>query len=375
MAQPPKTAAFVSHSAELAGAERSLLEHARSLQDVRIQVIVVVPKRGPLVAKLKDLGIRCLRIRYPWLMRAKPCSALEFRARQMFSRLVAKTLSFDQSLRAANVIISNTAVISAGYHLAQFLNVRHYWLLHELPSQFQEHARMLNFISETGSQLIANSYYTIEQWRQASDQLLNLDVDPLYPPVHPPQLEFIPQPPPEPSPSATLNLATIGRLCPEKRQTAVIHLAHAFTAFYGRINIILVGPADPAYQAELVRMTRRVNNEKLTLTMLPWHPTPFAQIPPDSLVVQPSTSETFGRVLIEAHHAGFLTLSCFSPAQEELLGAQREYTIAVNDVEHPQLEAIRKQLADPGWKSKAIRNAQKCVAAFSQKQQLLSRFK
>lgn len=61
---------FVSHSARLQGAERSLLSLVRAARARRVRIVVVLPAAGPLEAALRDLGVVDIyKINLPWWVR------------------------------------------------------------------------------------------------------------------------------------------------------------------------------------------------------------------------------------------------------------------------------------------------------------------
>lgn len=296
---------LVGHSAELGGAELSLMEEARAFEDQGKPTLTILPRTGPLTQLLTDKGLRTYQTRYPWLMRDKPMTSFEYHSRQVFSRLKAFQCSLGEQFKAVEQVITNTAVISFGYHLAKSLRASHTWLVHEIPSQFVEHKQMIDFMVQQDVTLTANSHFTIDAWLEQTKRSVQLEPEPRLPIVSRPALTTTPISIPEPDSRATLNLTTIGRICEAKAQADIIDLACLLASHYDRVVITLVGDADKDYLDHLFQKLDSLQRPRIELIHQKAHFAPFTQIARDSLVVQSSHNETYGRVLQEARLAGF----------------------------------------------------------------------
>ena len=60
----PIRVGFVSHAAELGGAERALLECIEDLSGGDFEFYVTTPRDGPLISALKDLGVTVATFQY-----------------------------------------------------------------------------------------------------------------------------------------------------------------------------------------------------------------------------------------------------------------------------------------------------------------------
>lgn len=122
---------FVSHSADLAGAERSMYELIEGLQDVPgITCCVVVPRDGPLRARLDGLGVAVRTLPLPPWTSQSPSrrgiardAARVLRATSRLLRLIARI--------HPSVVVTNTITIPAGAFAARLAGTPHVWYVHE----------------------------------------------------------------------------------------------------------------------------------------------------------------------------------------------------------------------------------------------------
>jgi len=129
---------FFSHSAGLAGAERSLLELVTDLVHNEGTVCsVVVPADGPLVTALTQAGAACLVSSYGWwcdwrcdVSSAIPAPDALERLRPDLENLLCKTLPILARVNP-DVIQTQTMVIPWGAVAAALLDKPHVWSVHE----------------------------------------------------------------------------------------------------------------------------------------------------------------------------------------------------------------------------------------------------
>lgn len=122
---------FVSHSAGMLGAERSLLEIASEARADGHEVFVTMPDEGPLAAELKAAGcITFVLPTYSWLGPHHwfpPLGAARLlqgqRSVRGFRRLIQQT--------APDVVVTNTSVVSAAATAAEQIGVPHVWIVRE----------------------------------------------------------------------------------------------------------------------------------------------------------------------------------------------------------------------------------------------------
>ena len=124
---------FFSHSAELAGAERTLLELVTELiKDYGVVCTVVLPKDGPLKERLEQIGAATRLIDYSWWYDQAILTDEKVKELCLNS---AKNLLYNlkQVLRRINpdIVFTNTMSIPWGAMAASFLQKPHVWFVHE----------------------------------------------------------------------------------------------------------------------------------------------------------------------------------------------------------------------------------------------------
>ncbi|HYC00675.1 MAG TPA: glycosyltransferase family 4 protein [Candidatus Limnocylindrales bacterium] len=131
----PTCIVYVSHTAELYGAERSLatlvLEQQRAW---RFRPIVITPTPGPLVDLLRHHGVDVRIRRFGYWLRWQERRFDRLLAIAMLAQCVIGALRLRASLRRAGaaVVYSNTMASPFGAILASILGVPHVWHVREL---------------------------------------------------------------------------------------------------------------------------------------------------------------------------------------------------------------------------------------------------
>jgi len=124
---------FFSHSSQLGGGERSLLELITGLiRDHGVICSVFLPNKGPLRKKLEEVGASTLIHEYGWWCNSNLRSAAEIALRHINS---FKT-TFDNIREKVeninpDVVFTNTMVIPWGAIVASILNKPHVWFVRE----------------------------------------------------------------------------------------------------------------------------------------------------------------------------------------------------------------------------------------------------
>ncbi|SCX63312.1 glycosyltransferase family 4 protein [Nitrosospira sp. Nsp1] len=162
---------FVSHTAGKGGAEFALLELLQGLVAEGIDCKVLVPKKGPLLAALDQLGIEWKIIGYPfWVAGA--------RRRWMSGRVLrtARTLLLAVPMAQiitkwkCDLVCSNTMTIGAGALAAWLAKRPHIWHLHEFgyrdPNLLFDlgERRTAQLMDRLSAIFIANSYAVVKHY-------------------------------------------------------------------------------------------------------------------------------------------------------------------------------------------------------------------
>src|SRR5581483_26872 len=129
----PLSVCFFAHSAQLAGAERSLLELVRELVSGHgVQCSVVLPGAGPLDQALKRVGATTIQASYPWWCESPGGNAANGTDR-LKSGLVTMLRSVLPALKHINadVFVTHSLVVPWGAVAASLLGRPHVWSICE----------------------------------------------------------------------------------------------------------------------------------------------------------------------------------------------------------------------------------------------------
>ena len=124
---------FITHYSKLYGANRSLLLLLKGLKEKNINLLVFLPKDGPLINELEKLNIPFRKIRFfPWMGVRNNFFFLEASFRFFFNLLILPvlvlfTLNFKPSL-----IYTNSSATPIGIYLALIFRKPHVWHIREL---------------------------------------------------------------------------------------------------------------------------------------------------------------------------------------------------------------------------------------------------
>lgn len=153
-----------SHSSQLGGSERSLLELAKELvRDYGAACCVVVPSDGPLVNKLIDVGVGVCVIRYSWWCNSVPPSKQDIKGQLNDS--FANCLSAIREISKINpdIILTNTLVIPWGAIVASLIKKPHIWYVSEFGERdhglkfYRSFSEILRIIEGSSNVILTNS--------------------------------------------------------------------------------------------------------------------------------------------------------------------------------------------------------------------------
>mgnify|MGYP002266555606 CR=1 FL=1 len=122
--------AFISHSAELCGAERSLLDLVVGVRMHGIHPTVVVPEYGPLVEEFKRNNISYIIHSYRKWVGGKN-KTVEGIFRYIINRMSAPKLARMLRERDIDLVYSNSIVFPVGAMVANAIGVKHVWHIRE----------------------------------------------------------------------------------------------------------------------------------------------------------------------------------------------------------------------------------------------------
>ncbi|MGC4894581.1 glycosyltransferase family 4 protein [Micromonospora sp. DT31] len=316
---------FVSHSAELMGAERSLVALVREAAQVRgHRITVTLPAAGPLESELTAAGaaVTVLPTRL-WMGRRHLGPVGVLRSVQA----LASVPRYRRFLRRArpDLVVTNSAVVPAGAIAARLAGVRHVWTVRESlltnPSLRSALPRrtIARIIAARSVGVVAISRYVAGQLLAAAPGVgAKLRVVP--PSVEPGAVR-----PPAPSgghgPAGAHGLARLvllGRFTPEKGQADAIEaLGHCLRAGCP-LRLTLAGVGDPVAQRAVRELAERHGVGHL-VDVSAWADDPYPLYAAADATLMLSRNEAYGRVTVESLMAGTPVIGYRAGATTELL--------------------------------------------------------
>ena len=283
----------VAHSAWLGGAERSLVELAEALRDAW-DVCVVVPREGPLVARLEAAGARCLVVPARWWV---VDAGEEWRWPDLAGTW--RTTRAVRSLRP-DVVVSSTVVHPHGAVAAWLLGRPHVWWVHEhggrdhgfrfllgeRPSKLL--VRLLSRRVVVCSDAVGDALARIVGRRRTVVVRYAVEVD-----GPPPTL------PRARAPRDPLRLALVGRVRPSKGQADAVAAVGLLAAAGRDVVLELVGDGAPEDLGALRALAAAAGVADRVVLTGPVDE-PLAHVDAADVVLMCSRDEAFGRVTVEA---------------------------------------------------------------------------
>jgi glycosyltransferase involved in cell wall biosynthesis len=301
---------FISHSSELLGGERSLLDLLRSIDRDLLTPIVIIPREGPLRVRLQEIGIKTLVVRLPTWSYFRGLGAYH----AITTLLSVAVYTFPSIIKITRIIrreridlvYTNCLVTYSGAVAALIARKRHVWHAREILGDqsgfvlLLPKKSLLKIVSRLSARIIANSRATAGQF----DRTANTEISVIYNGVSLPESNRT-----EPPASTTTPddepwpIAVIGGLNVRKGQDDAIRAVKIAMTDIAGIRLLVVGAGDRRFSDYLVNLANDLRISKEVEF------TGYRQYISDILadvraVVVPSRSEPFGRVAIEAMAAG-----------------------------------------------------------------------
>ncbi len=154
---------FFSHSSQLGGGERSMLELIKELKEKNIFSHVVLPNEGPLQAELEKISVPCDIVNLGWWASQKSKSFEDII--QNNTRSLKNLIDYLPKLKLINpdLIYSNTIVSPWGAIAANYLDKPNIWHIREYGEKDHQldfnapYSETITFIEKYSNQIIANS--------------------------------------------------------------------------------------------------------------------------------------------------------------------------------------------------------------------------
>jgi len=170
----PRTILFLHPSAELYGADRTLIDLIAGLDPASHRAVVILPRRGPLVRALEGVGARVeigpLGIGAGASLSLRGLASLAFD----LPRAIVSTLRIARR-HAATIVHTNTMIVLGGALGAGLLSrigvATHIWHVHEIPTQPWLTRIFAGLFRLLADRVVANSHATARHFRDASPGL------------------------------------------------------------------------------------------------------------------------------------------------------------------------------------------------------------
>ncbi len=356
---------FTSHSSELNGAERMLLDTLRLLDRRRFRPLLLAPRPGALTRGTDKMGIETLILPMKWTLTEKskilkqPFSwTWNILAVHKTARLIKK--------KDVSLVVSNSAACWTGALAARRAGVPHVWFIHEI---LDGEAPLLHFlpgrkalvrrILRLSRRIVVNSRMSARAFG-GSDKVAIIGNG----------VEAAPSSRPDPAALKSalgLNgeakiLGVIGKIYPGKRQkTAVLTLDLLRRTFPG-IKLLLVGGiGDRRYFADVMETARTLGLES-DVHFLGYREDLTAIYGLLDVLIVPSVVDSLGRIALEAMASGTPVVAAARGGLPEI-ALDGETGVLVDPPDADGLAAgAARVLQDPAFTRKIIAGGMRLVA-------------
>ncbi len=298
-----KTVLFLSHTAELNGAELWLMQFLAGLNRDKFNPLLVVPYLGPLSDLAQTFGVETVPIPFKWWLTEKarlwkqPLSWLwNVKSVLRVARLIDE--------RKIDAVFSNSAASFSGVLAAKIKAIPHIWAIHEILggkqpqlSFFIGERALIRFIQSFSCRVVVSSRATGKCFGESEKVRL------VYSGVELPSGAWS-----DPKvirarfnlSESDVVLGMVGRICDEKGQREMIQALGLLGKDYPRLKLLLAGSVkDKTYFSSLEKLIEHENLvDRVIFTGYQKDVIRLLQAL-DCLVVA-SKMESFGRTIIEA---------------------------------------------------------------------------
>jgi len=293
---------FFSHSSQLAGAERRLINLTNELiSDYGTLCTVIIPNKGPIKEKLHRVGCATIRLHYHWwcVDNRKHLSNLPRNLNESYLTIKLSRIINDIQ---PDIIITNTLVIPWGAVFAYENGIPHLWMVNEFGRA--DHGFIFNFgldqivqfIEAQSDKIITCSKSVKNELFNSSDQVdviycsfSNLSKDISY--IKPVDDVFLND--------EAFHLLLTGTISFGKGQLDAVKAAIELIKNRGKnIELVLIGYANNEYQNELDTLIKSENVEN-DIQILPFRDDIYPVMKSADVILLCSKFEAFGRVVPE----------------------------------------------------------------------------
>jgi len=311
-----------SHTSQLGGSERSLLELTTELvRDYGAACTVVLPNDGPLREKLEEAGA-CILIReYYWWTNIPPEE--EIKPRFVYSlRMVLDEIIPSLEKINPDIILTNTMVIPWGAVAALFLGKPHVWYIREfgeidyglkfyLPFQ-----QTLEYIKDTSNLILTNSNAVR---KKLFGDFQSENILTIYNYVDVPTVGFYKDKDDYDKKTNAVRLIISGTIAESKGIEDAILAVDELIRRKRDVELVVVGPSP--FQDYLNRLKKIIRDKNLDIhiVFLPFAENIYSVIRQADIALVCSRCEPFGRVTVEAMLLGKPVIGTNSGGTPELI--------------------------------------------------------
>lgn len=347
-----KNILFVSHSAELNGAELMLLQTLKNIGREKFRPFLAAPGKGPLPEEAGRAGVRTFDVPMKWWLTEKsrvwkqPFSwALNRGGVRRISEIIGEN--------RIDAVMTNSSACFGGALAARRAGVPHVWFIHEildgprpLLHYFFGRRRLVKFIHGHSARVIVNSLAS----RRAFDGLDRVSV--VYNGVEIPGAPETAAGGPVPAPGAVREpgapvLGIIGKVRPEKGQKEAVRILELVRRSFPGARLVVVG--DVKDRRYFLRLQDLVGGLGLRdAVVFAGYRRDVARVldPVDVLLVT-STIESFGRAAVEAMAMGKIVVAADSGGLREIVRHGQNGLLAPSADPEAMARAVVTALEDP----------------------------
>ncbi len=292
---------IISHSSQLEGAERSLLELTRELiKNHGVLCTIILPEDGPLKARLENTGASTLICNYPWW--CNPNLPTDEEIQQWLNRgfnAICEKIDLIKKINP-DVVVTNTIVVPWGSVISSILNKPHVWYIREFGQQdhglkfYMPFSDIIEMISSSDLVITNSGAVKKALFSNSGNNVISL-------------YNYIEISGNNADPNAgsyfkrkdALRLILLSRIEDAKGQKDAI-LAMKELISKGRdVELVLLGSSNSGYLEELKGLVRDYGLEEY-ITFLGFKENPYPIVNKADIVLLCSRNEAFGRIVIEA---------------------------------------------------------------------------
>ena len=361
-----KTVLFVSHTAELNGAELWLFETLKGLDRAKYTPLLALPGPGILEDAARAAEIETFRVPLVWWITEKS-GLWKGPAAGILTRRHAGRLAVLAREKNAGLIFTNSAAVSAGALAAKKAGLPHVWAVHEMLAGPLAHlfywrgpGRLARFIADHSCRVIVNSRASAAAFPPTEKIVL------VYNGVKR-----------KPYPAERLDdvrrefgiaagapvIGVVGKIYEGKRQGDVIRAAALLSGTFPDLNVLIVGETrDKRYSARLKALAEETGLAG-RVKFAGYRHDLAGPLKIMSVLAVASTIESFGRTAIDAMAAGVPVVAAPSGGLIEIIKDGLNGILASRPGPEGLAEGIRRVLSDPALARSFIENGFRTVEA------------